>query len=59
MTDKERHETRAIIKFNNGKGAILCHTCKIIIKTFATLSEEEMRLMKEDKLPPQYCDEHK
>lgn len=59
MTDKERYEERAIIKFNGGKGAILCSTCAVIIKTFATLSEEEMRLMKEDKLPPQYCDEHK
>lgn len=59
MTDEERLETRAIIKFNGGNGAILCSTCRTIIKTFATLSEEELRLMKEDNLPPQYCDKHK
>lgn len=59
MTDKERREERAIIKFNNGNGAILCHTCRKIIKTFAYLTQDEHKLMKDGRLPPQYCDEHK
>lgn len=59
MTDKVRNEGKAIIKFNGGLGAILCHTCSKIIKTFAYLTEDEHKLMKEGKLPPQYCDEHK
>lgn len=64
MTDKERGEKErtqqmAIIKFNGGKGAILCSTCKKIIKTFSTLSKEELELMEQGGLPPQYCDEHK
>lgn len=55
MTDKEK----AIIKFNGGKGAILCSTCGVIIKTFSSLSKEELELMDKSLLPPQYCDEHK
>lgn len=52
-------EDKAIIKFNNGRGAILCSTCRTIIKTFATLSREEIELMNKGELPRQYCDKHK
>ena len=55
MTDKDK----AIIKFNEGKGAILCSTCGVIIKTFETLSKEELQLMNQGQLPAQYCNEHK
>lgn len=64
MTDrerahKERNKETAIIKFNGGKGAILCSTCGVIIKTFGTLSKEELQLMNQGELPAQYCNEHK
>lgn len=33
---------KALVKFNNGNGAILCHKCRTILKTFADLTIEEM-----------------
>jgi hypothetical protein len=44
---------KPIIKFNNGRGAILCHSCSIIIKE--GLSKEEF----ESKSDLFYCDECK
>jgi hypothetical protein len=44
---------KPIIKFNGGIGAILCHTCRKIIKT--NLTKEEF----EGKVPIFYCNEHK
>ena len=40
---------KPIIKFNSGKGAILCHGCNVIIK--ANLTKEEF----EGKTDLMYC----
>jgi len=42
-----------ILKFNNGRGAILCHECSIIIK--ANLTQDEW----EGKTDLFYCDKCK
>ncbi len=40
---------KAIIKFNNGNGAILCPKCRAILKTFADLTSEEIDFYKKHK----------
>lgn len=51
MSDKEY--TRAIIKHNNGQGAVLCNTCGVIIKTGFDHSDAhhfcDMKCLKEFK----------
>lgn len=47
---------KAIFKFNNGQGAILCSKCSVIIKTGKEMTEEEVKAMKgEIHLDPQHC----
>lgn len=52
---------KAIFKFNNGRGAILCSGCRTILKEGSQISEEEWESVKVKpnniKLPPQYCEE--
>ena len=51
---------KAIIKFNNGNGAILCPKCRVIIKTFADFTKDEEEFYNQYKwLPVQYCDKCK
>lgn len=51
---------KAIFKLNNGKGALLCSKCSIIIKTGSTFTENEHKaFMGEVKLPSQYCEKCK
>jgi hypothetical protein len=47
---------KAILKFNNGRLALLCNKCHVIIKIGSEFNEEE-RLFSigKGKLPPQYC----
>lgn len=61
MTDKEKLENYAIIKFNSGNLAILCSCCRKIIKTGRDFTEEESAALKLDgpTLPSYYCDECK
>lgn len=48
----------AILKFNNGEGAILCSKCKVIIKVGSEMNDEEKQAMRgEIKIPAQYCTE--
>lgn len=47
---------KAIFKFNNGIGALLCSKCTTIIKTGKDYSELEKLASKGKKyLSPQYC----
>ena len=46
---------KAIIKFNNGRLAMLCSNCRTIIKTGIDFTQEEKTAIKWDKLPSQYC----
>lgn len=47
---------KAIFKFNNGNGALLCNCCSGIIKTGVDFSEYERDAMLGDKeLVPQFC----
>ena len=49
--------TKAIFKFNNGNGALLCSQCSVIIKTGKDFTEEEGKAFKgEADLAPQFCD---
>lgn len=49
---------KAIFKFNNGRGALLCSNCSIIIKTRIDMTDDEKKAMDgEINLKPQYCDE--
>ena len=47
---------KAIFKFNNGNGALLCNCCSGIIKTGVEFSEYERDAMiGEKELVPQFC----
>ena len=47
---------KAIIKFNNGNLAILCHSCRVIIKEGIDFTEQEKKYAKgEIDLHPQFC----
>jgi predicted DNA-binding protein YlxM (UPF0122 family) len=47
---------KAIFKFNNGNGALLCNCCSGIIKTGSDFSDYEREAMIGDKeLVPQFC----
>jgi hypothetical protein len=53
-------DEKAIFKFNNGNGALLCSKCRVIIKTGRDFTEEEIKAIKEKvDMPPQYCDKCK
>lgn len=50
---------KAIFKFNNSLGALLCSGCRKIIKTGKEFTEEEWEAFRGDLhyyLPPQYCE---
>lgn len=47
----------AILKFNNGAGAVLCSNCRIIIRAGNEMTEEDWQAVRgEIKLEAQYCD---
>jgi len=49
---------KAIFKFNGGLGAILCSSCKVIIKTGKDFTEEEIKAIRGElnkDLEAQYC----
>ena len=49
-------ENKAIFKFNNRHGALLCSGCRVILKEGYRFSDEEMAAMKgEGELEAQYC----
>ena len=51
---------RAIFKFNNRKGALLCSKCAVIIKIGKDYTEEErLAAIGEIELEPQYCEKCK
>lgn len=51
---------KAIIKFNNGRLALLCSKCRVIIKEGKDFSYQEKQFVQEDMyLPPQYCEQCK
>ena len=53
---------KAIIKFNGGALALLCTSCRVIIKTGKDFTEQELDFtLGKDKniLPPQYCEKCK
>jgi hypothetical protein len=50
---------KCIIKHNSSLGAILCSTCRKIIKTGKDFTPDEVAYIRgelETPLPPQYCD---
>ena len=50
---------KALVKFNNGNGAILCSECKVIIRTGKDFSKEDWSFARgEGTLAPQYCNKH-
>lgn len=47
---------KAIFKWNNGLGALLCSSCRVIIKTGKDFTDEEVHAIAIDiPMPPQYC----
>jgi len=52
-------EERLIVKFNGGRGAILCSNCRVIIKEGHEFSPEELAYIRGelDYLPPQICNQ--
>ena len=53
-------KAKAIFKFNNGNGALLCSGCRIIMKTLIDMTPEERKAaVGRIDLPPQYCDKCK
>jgi hypothetical protein len=51
-------ENKAIFKFNNGNGALLCSNCRVIIKTGVDYTKEEQKAAYQGAyLEPQFCDE--
>jgi hypothetical protein len=50
----------AIIKYNGGQGAILCSTCRKIVKIGIEFTPEEVEAFRGNKeLPPYFCEDHK
>ena len=48
---------KAIFKFNNGNGALLCSGCSVIIKEgYEFTNEEKKAYFCKGKLDAQYCD---
>jgi hypothetical protein len=49
---------KAIVKYNNGQGALLCSRCRKIIKIGKDYNEEEIKYSKGeiDYLAPLYCE---
>lgn len=53
-------DDKAIFKFNNGNGALLCSKCRTIIKIGKDFDDLELKAIKgEVEMPPQYCDKCK
>lgn len=49
---------KAIVKFNGGRGAILCSGCRVIIKEGHEFTPLELHYIRGElnyDLPPQYC----
>lgn len=54
-----KENTRASFRFNGGKGAMLCTTCKVIIRQGRTLTTQDWDHANGNiVLPPQYCTTH-
>lgn len=50
---------RAIIKFNDGMGAVLCSRCRKILREGGSMTQSDIKAMRgELLLPPQYCERH-
>ena len=54
-------KTNAIVKYNNGYGAMLCSLCNKIVKVGYEFDEEEKKYMRGEikHLAPRYCEDHK
>ncbi len=54
----EEPEDKLKVKYNNGRGAILCSGCNVIIKTGKDYTPEERQYAVGDLeyLPPQFCE---
>ena len=50
---------KAIVKFNGGRGAILCSKCRVIIKEGHEFTPEELQYIRGElnHLPPQFCEQ--
>lgn len=46
---------KAIFKYNNGIGALLCSGCNVIITTGNNMSEEEFKKAFNGEMDAQYC----
>jgi hypothetical protein len=47
---------RAIFKYNGGLGALLCSSCRVIMKIGSSFTDEEIMAIKGKlDMPPQYC----
>lgn len=47
---------KALFKYNSGHGALLCSTCRKILKTGSEFNDEELAAIKgHSKMDPQYC----
>lgn len=52
----QKHREKAIFKYNNSLGALLCSSCRVIIKTGKDFTDEEIRAIKGIiEMPQQYC----
>ena len=48
--------SKAIFKYNNGRGALLCSKCSVIIKHGEDFTvQEHLAMQGKGKLEPQYC----
>jgi hypothetical protein len=54
-------QERLIVKFNGGRGAILCSGCRVIIKEGYEFTPEETKYIRGEieYLPIQFCDKCK
>lgn len=54
--ENDTEENKAMFKFNNGNGALLCSSCGKIIKTGREFNEAEANAFdNRGSLPAQYC----
>jgi len=52
---KHEPQAKAIFKFNNGNGALLCSSCRTIMKTLYDMTDKEKKGVKDGTLEPQFC----
>jgi hypothetical protein len=58
-TKMKKEREKLVVKFNNGRGCILCSGCRMILKIGSEFTPEETQYIRGElnHLPPQFCEQ--